>query len=88
MEHVQHAPPLPQTMSGQHALHHPPSDIAGLPQRPSGSEARRKAALSLNARLALIDKQVLQHVIPQRQQSASLLEDQDIAQQVIECPEC
>lgn len=81
-EHSQHA----STSYSRHGLSghgvSEASDTAGLSQQPSGSEALRKAALSLNAQLALIDKQVLQHVIPQAQQSPGRHHSQDMAQQV------
>ena len=56
---------------------------AGLPQRPSNSDAVRKAALSLNAQLAQIDKQVLQHVIPPHSQGQP--PSPDVNQQVVFC---
>ena len=62
----------------------------GLPQRPSNSDAVRKAALSLNAQLAQIDKQVLQHVIPPRSQSQRPLPDvnQQVGLLSLEWQEC
>ena len=82
-EHSQHASTsyLRQGWSG-HGVSEA-SDMAGLSQQPSGSEALRKAALILNAQLALIDKQVLQRVIPQAQQGPSRHHSQDLAQQVL-----
>ena len=84
-EHSQHASTscLRQGLS-RHGVSEA-SDTAGLSQQPSGSESLRKAALSLNAQLALIDKQVLQHVIPHAQQSPSRHHSQDLAQQVSTC---
>lgn len=78
--HPASAAALPQGLSGQHLSG--VADSAGLLQWPSSSEALRKAALSLNAQLAQIDKQVLQHVVPQLQRSPSHLQNQDIVQQV------